>query len=128
MSSGSVKRGLHARTYFTIRGVGFSESEITSMILLVWSRLSRASERMETALCGQARFQINVLHSISVITYLNVPPCVEMPVGVAESAEMWQDTALIREPSFSPILMPFKKEINQRILLQSVIIGVLDRV
>ena len=83
---------------------------------------------METALCGQARFQISTHHSISVIAYLNVPPRVEMPVSVAESAEMRQDTTLIRKPDLSPILVPFEKEINQRILLQPVIIGALDRV
>lgn len=83
---------------------------------------------METALCGQTRLQINAHRSISVITYLNVPPRVEMPVGVAESTELRRDATLIRESGFPPVLMPFKKEINQRILLQAVVIGVFDRV
>ena len=59
--------------------------------------------------------------STSAITYLNVPPRVEVPVGVAESTELWRDTTVVREPGLSPILMPLEKEINQRILLQSVV-------
>ena len=83
---------------------------------------------METALCGQTRFQINARHSISVITYLNVPSRVEMPIGITESTKLWQNTTLIRECGFPPILMPFEKKVNQRILLQSVIIRALNRV
>ena len=68
------------------------------------------------------------LHSIGVITYLNVPPRVEMPVGVTESTELWWNTTLVCEPSLPPVLMPFEKEINQTILLQLVVIRVPDRV
>ena len=67
-------------------------------------------------------------HSIGVITYLNVPPRVEMPVSVAESAELWWNTTLVCEPSLPPVLMPLEKEINQTILLQLVVIRVPDRV
>lgn len=61
-------------------------------------------------------------HSISVITHLNVPPRVEMPVGVTEGAELRRDTTFIRKPDFPAILMPLEKEINQGILLQPVVI------
>ena len=60
-------------------------------------------------------------NSASAITYLNVPPRVEVPVGVAESAELWRNTTVVCELGLPPILMPLEKEINQRILLQSVV-------
>ena len=82
---------------------------------------------METALCSRARFQINTVHSIGTIAHLNVPARVEMPISVAYRAELWRDTTFVCEPGLSPILMPLEKEINQRILLQLVISGVLDR-
>lgn len=59
--------------------------------------------------------------SANAITYLYVPPRVEVPVGITEGAEMWRDTTVVREPGLPPILMPLEKEINQRILLQSVV-------
>ena len=83
---------------------------------------------METALCGKTRFQINTLQVNGVITYLNVPPRVEVPVGVAEGAELWRDTTVVCESGLPAILMPLEKEINQRILLQSVVTGALDHV
>ena len=96
----------------TIRGVGFSESEMASMILLAQIRLSRASERVETALCCQRHFQINTPSLNQYIAYLNVPLSVEV-------AELGRDPVLIYESDTPPI--------NQRILLQPVVNKIFER-